>query len=174
MKRLRMSFSVALLAMSGLIMVSCQNDGGDAAKEEAKAAIENTGADAVATSDNAVPTPAADQVPTGPTTSLEFAETRHDYGAIEQGEKVAHIFKFTNTGNEALVLSNVKPSCGCTTPSWTKEPVAPGESGEIHVEFDSKGKSGKQTKTVTVTANTDPAKTVLTISGEVQKPEEAG
>ena len=92
---------------------------------------------------------------------------------IEQGEKVSHVFTFKNTGNEPLVLSNVKPSCGCTTPSWTKEPVAPGEEGEILVEFDSKGKSGKQTKTVTITANTEPAKTVLTITGEIQKAEDA-
>ena len=70
-----------------------------------------------------------------------------------------------------MVLSNVKASCGCTTPSWTKEPVAPGASGEIHVEFDSKGKSGKQTKTVTITANTDPTTTILTITGEIQTPD---
>ncbi len=174
MKRLRMSISLALVMIMGLIMTSCQSETKDGAKEEAKAAMEETGAAAVATAENTVATPSAAEVPAGPTTSLEFAETKHDYGSIEQGEKVAHIFKFTNTGNEPLVLSNVKPSCGCTTPSWTKEPIAPGDAGEIHVEFDSKGKSGKQTKTVTVTANTDPAKTVLTISGEVLKPEEAG
>ena len=171
MKSFRLSFTSLLLAMVGMVAVSCQSDSKDTAKEEARAAIEQ--ADAVATSDNSVATPAADAEPAGPTTLVEFAETRHDYGVIEQGEKVSHIFTFTNTGNEPLILSNVKPSCGCTTPSWTREPIAPGSTGEIHVEFDSKGKMGKQTKTVTVTANTDPAKTVLTITGEIQKTEDA-
>lgn len=166
MKNLRLPLSYMMIALMGLFVVSCQSDSKTDAQEEARADI--TQADAVATSDNTVPTPAASEVPTGPTTNIEFAETRHDYGMIEQGDKVSHVFTFTNTGNEPLVLSNVKPSCGCTTPSWTKEPIAPGTTGEIHVEFDSKGKSGKQTKTVTVTANTDPAKTVLTISGEIQ------
>jgi len=152
--------------------MSCQNDGKDSAKDEARSEIENPDGAAVTTSDNAAIPNAAAEVPTGPLTAIEFAENKHDYGVIEQGEKVAHVFKFKNTGNEPLVLSNVKPSCGCTTPSWTKEPIAPGADGEIHVEFDSKGKNGKQTKTVTVTANTEPAKTILTITGEVQKQEE--
>ncbi len=173
MKSFRLPLVFLLFATVGFFMVSCQGESKDAAKDEARTALETSDADAVATSDNnTVPTPAAD-APTGPTTTVEFGDTKHDYGVIEQGEKVGHVFTFKNTGNEPLVLSNVKPSCGCTTPKWTKEPIAPGEAGEIHVEFDSKGKSGKQTKTVTVTANTDPAKTVLTITGEVQKPDDA-
>ncbi len=171
MKRFRLPLTMLFAALMGLMIVSCQGDGKDAAKAEARAEIEDD-ASAVATAENAVPTPAAD-APVGPTTSIEFGDTKHDYGVIEQGEKVSHVFTFKNTGNEPLVLSNVKPSCGCTTPKWTKEPIAPGDDGEIHVEFDSKGKSGKQTKTVTVTANTEPAKTVLTITGDVQKPEDA-
>ena len=170
MKRFRFPLTLMMAGLLGLMMLSCQGESKEA-KDEARAALEGDAA-AVATAENAVPTPAAD-APAGPTTSVEFAETKHDYGVIEQGEKVAHVFKFKNTGNEPLVLSNVKPSCGCTTPKWTKEPIAPGDNGEIHVEFDSKGKSGKQTKTVTVTANTEPAKTVLTITGDVQKPEDA-
>ena len=172
MRRFRLPLTMMIVAMLGLMVMSCQTESKDAAKKEAQAALEGNSPDAVATSDNAVPTPAAD-APVGPTTTVDFADTKHDYGVIEQGEKVAHIFKFKNTGNEPLVLSNVKPSCGCTTPKWTKEPIAPGADGEIHVEFDSKGKNGKQTKTVTVTANTDPAKTVLTITGDIQKPDDA-
>ena len=170
MKSMRLPMSIFMLAVVSMFMVSCQGDK-DGAKDAARAELENTGADAVATSSNTVQTPAADAVPVGPTTNIEFAETKHDYGIIEQGEKVSHIFTFKNSGSEPLVLSNVKASCGCTTPSWTKEPVAPGESGEVHVEFDSKGKSGKQTKTVTITANTDPTTTILTITGEIQMPD---
>lgn len=170
MKSMRLPVGLLMSAVLALF-VSCQND--NSAKEEARAQLETT-ADAVATSEQTVETAsAAAEAPVGPTTAITFAETKHDFGIIEQGEKVAHVFKFTNTGNEPLVLSNVRASCGCTTPNWTKEPVAPGDEGEIHVEFDSKGKSGKQTKTVTVTANTDPAKTIVTITGEIQKSEEA-
>lgn len=170
MKRMRLPISMLIFAVVSLLMVSCQGDK-DGAKDAAREELENTGADAVATSANTVQTPAADAVPVGPTTTVTFAETKHDFGMIEQGEKVSHTFTFTNTGNEPLVLSNVKPSCGCTTPSWTKEPVAPGDEGKIEVQFDSKGKSGKQTKTVTITANTDPATTILTFTGEIQVPD---
>lgn len=169
-----MSFMLVLLATISLGLTSCQDASKDAVKDQARQELESTNASAVTTS-NTTPTAAAEEevVPTGPLTVIEFAETKHEFGAIDQGEKVAHTFTFKNTGNEPLVLSNVKPSCGCTTPSWTKEPIAPGEMGSIDVEFDSKGKTGKQTKTVTVTANTEPAKTVLTFSGEVIKPEDA-
>ncbi len=170
MKSMRLPMSFLMSALVSLFLMSCQGDK-SGAKDEARAELENTGAGAVATSGSAVETPAADAVPVGPTTTIEFADTKHDYGVIEQGEKVSHIFTFKNTGNEPLVLSNVKPSCGCTTPKWTKEPIAPGGEGEIMVEFDSKGKSGKQTKTVTITANTDPATTILTITGDIQTPD---
>jgi len=170
MKSLRLPFTVLMSAMLSLFMMSCQSDS-SGAKDEARAEMVNTAADAAADANMTVETPAANAVPIGPTTNMEFAESKHDYGVIEQGEKVSHVFKFKNTGNEPLVLSNVKPSCGCTTPKWTKEPIAPGADGEILVEFDSKGKSGKQTKTVTVTANTEPATTVLTITGDIQKPD---
>ncbi len=170
------SVALFVLAIGCLAMTSCQSDGNSAVKDQARQELEGASANAVSTSNPTSPTSietsaAEEVIPTGPLTTIEFAETKHEYGSIDQGEKAAHTFTFKNTGNEPLVLSNVKPSCGCTTPSWTKEPVAPGETGSIDVEFDSKGKSGKQTKTVTVTANTEPAKTVLTISGEVLKPE---
>jgi hypothetical protein len=94
------------------------------------------------------------------------------------GEKVEHTYTFTNTGSEPLVISNAKGSCGCTVPSWPKEPIAPGATGEILVRFDSKGKGrvggGAQTKTVTITANTTPPDTRITIKGKVNKEEAAG
>jgi len=107
--------------------------------------------------------------PTGPTTAMNFGESSFDFGTIDEGEKVSHVYKFENTGNEPLVISNAKGSCGCTVPKWPKNPIAPGESGEILVTFNSKGKTGKQTKRVTITANTDPAQTFLTITGQVTK-----
>ena len=98
-----------------------------------------------------------------------FAENEFDFGTLEEGEKVEHVFKFENTSTNPLTISNARGSCGCTVPEWPREPIAPGESGEIKVKFDSKGKKGKQNKTVTITANTIPANTILTISSDVIK-----
>ena len=107
-----------------------------------------------------------------PTTTIEFEEQEFVWGQIVQGEKIQNVFRFTNSGNEPLILTNVKGSCGCTVPRWPKEPIAPGETAEILVQFNSKGKKGKQSKRVTITANTKPAQTFLTIKGEVLIPEE--
>lgn len=106
-----------------------------------------------------------------PLTVITFDEDEFHFGEIEQGEKVRHIYRFTNTGDSPLVISNAKGSCGCTVPSWPMAPIAPGETGEIEVQFDSKGKKGKQSKRVTITANTDPAQTFLSIIGEVNVPD---
>ncbi len=114
-------------------------------------------------------------VPTGPLTSIKFEQDTYDWGKVMDGDKVTHVFKFKNTGKEPLIISNAKGSCGCTVPEWPKDAIAPGKSGEIKVIFDSKGKGGvggkDDTKKVTITANTDPADTYLTIKGKVDKKE---
>lgn len=99
--------------------------------------------------------------------AISFEENSFDFGTLEEGDKVEHVFKFTNTSDNPLTISNARGSCGCTVPEWPREPIAPGEGGEIKVKFDSKGKKGKQNKTVTITANTDPQNTMLTISSDV-------
>ncbi|HNE30288.1 MAG TPA: DUF1573 domain-containing protein, partial [Saprospiraceae bacterium] len=78
------------------------------------------------------------------------------------------MFKFKNVGSEPLLITNCKGSCGCTVPTWPKEPIPPGATGEIKVEFNTKGKPGRQSKRVTVTANTVPTETFLEIAGEVR------
>ena len=108
-----------------------------------------------------------DQEPAGPLTGISFNEYEHDFGVMDEGDVVTYYFKFTNTGAEPLILDKCKGSCGCTVPQCPKNPIAPGESGSIEVKFNSKGKKNKQTKKVTVTANTDPAQTILTITANV-------
>ncbi len=103
----------------------------------------------------------------GPTTSITFAENSHDFGTIDEGDVVTHVFTFTNTGDNPLILDRCKGSCGCTVPQCPKEPIAPGATGEIEVKFNSKGKKNKQTKTVTINANTVPEQTRITISANV-------
>lgn len=84
---------------------------------------------------------------------ITFLESTHDFGDIEQGTKVNHVFEFENSGTEPLILSNVLTTCGCTATSWPREPIAPGEGGEIAVTFNSAGKMGKQNKVVTIVSN---------------------
>lgn len=90
--------------------------------------------------------------PTGPVIAWEKAT--YDFGDITQGDKVEHVFKFTNTGTEPVVITNVQVTCGCTLPkSWPRDPIQPGGKGEITVAFNSNGKIGKQNKVVTIVSN---------------------
>jgi hypothetical protein len=84
---------------------------------------------------------------------IVFEEKSHDFGDIKQGEKVEYTFKFKNSGTEPLVLSSVQTTCGCTATNWTKEPVAPGKTGEVSAVFNSAGKLGQQNKVITVYSN---------------------
>ncbi len=156
-------------AFDGLF--GAKNDVRDAARQGLEVAGNAVSPDAAAPA--AAAKPAEPAAPTGPTTTVEWSETEFDYGTVDQGEKVNHNYKFTNTGSEPLIISNAKGSCGCTVPSWPKDPIPPGGSGEIQVQFDSKGKKGVQSKRVTITANTDPVQSFLTIKGEVSAPEGA-
>ena len=102
---------------------------------------------------------------------ISFDKKTWDFGTITDGEVVEHTFRFTNTGTSDLVISSASASCGCTIPNWPKEPILPGNSGEIEVIFKpSKGQAGsKQTKTVTVIGNTSPENTILKITAFVNK-----
>ena len=99
---------------------------------------------------------------------ITFEKTEHDFGKINEGDgRVSVDFEFKNEGMAPLVLSNVRASCGCTTPSWTKEPVEPGQSGKITVTYNPNGRPGRFQKTVTITSNaSEPTKKVY-IKGEV-------
>jgi hypothetical protein len=114
----------------------------------------------------------ASDVPSGPTTTILYEGNEFDFGTVDEGEIVKHLYKFKNTGDVPLIISNCKGSCGCTVPTWPKEPVPPGGTGEIKVEFNSKGKPSAQRKQVTVTANTTPTETFLVIKGEVRGKEQ--
>jgi hypothetical protein len=105
--------------------------------------------------------------PNLPRTSIRFDREVHDFGKIKDGDKPKTKFKFTNTGKEPLIISNAQGSCGCTVPSYPKDPIPPGKTAEIEVEFDSSNKQGEQQKTVTITANTDPEQTILTVKSTV-------
>lgn len=149
--------------------VSCASD----ASADGKGKM-TTNATPTATSD-APPAPQTAQpaTPTGPTTVMSFDATEFDFGTVDEGEKVSHTYSFKNTGDEPLILSNAKGSCGCTVPKWPKEPIPPGEDGEIIVEFNSKNKKGKRNQKVTITANTNPPQSFIYLKGEVNPSAEA-
>lgn len=105
-------------------------------------------------------------VPTD-TAVISFREYEHDFGIIAEGEKVACIFTFGNTGKGPLVISSVTSSCGCTVPKYDTKPIIPGGTGIVEVVFDSSGRNGRQTKTITVMSNASKSIVLLKISGEV-------
>jgi hypothetical protein len=109
----------------------------------------------------------AQEVESGP--KIEFEKEVHDYGTIKQYGNGTYEFKFTNTGNEPLMISNAKGSCGCTVPEWPREPIAPGESSVIKVKYDTK-RVGPFGKSVTLQSNAanEPTKTIR-IKGTVEE-----
>lgn len=99
---------------------------------------------------------------------ITFQKTEHDFGKINEGDgRVSTIFEFKNEGMEPLVLSNVKASCGCTTPTWTRTPLEPGETGTITVTYNPNGRPGRFQKTVTITSNASNPTMKIYIKGEV-------
>ena len=99
---------------------------------------------------------------------ITFDKTEHDFGKInEEDGRVSVDFHFKNEGMAPLVLSNVRASCGCTTPKWTKEPVEPGQTGVITVTYNPNGRPGRFQKTVTITSNASEATKKVFIKGEV-------
>ncbi len=114
------------------------------------------------------------EVPNPNAPVMSFAQADHDFGDIKPGSMVKHTFEFTNTGKTPLLIENATASCGCTTPNWTKEPIAPGAKGTIDVQFDSHGKTGIQNKQVSVRANTTPSITTISIKTNILPDGEQG
>ncbi|SHK09252.1 DUF1573 domain-containing protein [Epilithonimonas mollis] len=102
-----------------------------------------------------------------PLTTIAFSETDHNFGDIKKGEKVEHIYEVTNTGKNPLIISNVKPGCGCTVPDYTKEPILPGQKGKITLHFDSTNFDGSVYKSADVFLNVEKAPVKLTFSANI-------
>jgi hypothetical protein len=145
MKKLFFGISVIALAFT-----SCN--------QEAKAEIKDENLAQAAETESAVDSKFAE---------ITFENDEHDFGTVNEGDIVEHTFKFTNTGEAPLILVDAKPSCGCTVPTWTREPVQPGESGQVAIRFNTAGKPNSQTKTVTIKANTEEGTKVVRIKGMV-------
>ena len=152
-----MKITSFLLALSLIISFSCD-------KKSEKEADTQTETPAQTQADTTASKPEA-----LPGTTIAFDETEHDFGKINEGQVAEHTFKFKNSGTSPLVVRNATASCGCTIPEWTKDPIQPGGEGKILVKYNSSGKEGQITKTVSVFANTSPEETLLTITANVKK-----
>jgi hypothetical protein len=165
---------MSVLALAVLIM-SCK----DRASEKRIAELESRLAQIEGNKNEPTRTPsitpeaAPEQKPEGPLPVLNFERTDHDFGTIAEGQKVSYTYKVTNTGESPLIIQNAQPSCGCTVPTWSKDPIPVGGTGFVTAEFDSNGKPGIANKTITVTANTWPKVTTLRFKAMVTPKAEA-
>lgn len=151
MKKLLLSFSIAFLATGAYAQSHDDHKG------------HNHAAPATAAQATAAQQPASNLKPE----NMAFKMDSHDFGTIAEGPAADYEFEFTNTGKEPMTIQNVQASCGCTTPSYSKEPIAPGKSGKIKASYNTVGRPGAFTKSITVTSNAGVK--VLTIKGTVEK-----
>lgn len=152
-----------IVLMLAAVFVGCRDRAAEkriAELESRLAQIEGNSGAAATPAATPVATP-PEEKPDGPLPAFAFATTDHDFGTIKEGEKVEYTYKFTNTGEAPLIIQNAQPSCGCTVPDWSKEPIPVGGTGFVKASFDSNGKPNIQNKTITVTANTWPKVTTL-------------
>ncbi|MDN3687866.1 DUF1573 domain-containing protein [Cyclobacterium jeungdonense] len=160
--------TVLILGVSLVLTGACSQGGGekDDRIEALEQKISQLEQNQVVTPSNAQNVQAADPSSIG---AFTFEEEVFDFGTIQEGEVVEHLFTFENSGQAPLVISNIQASCGCTSPEWTKTPIKPGEEGFVKVVFNSTGKSGVQSPTVTIQANTSPNVTRLRLKGSVNR-----
>lgn len=111
-------------------------------------------------------TPAADIVVEKSNAKMTFESMTVDYGTIENGSEPLRYIKFTNTGTDPLIVKNARGSCGCTVPTWPKDPIAPGQSASMEVRYDTK-RTGPINKSITITTNEGPDNHVIQVIGTV-------
>ena len=100
---------------------------------------------------------------------ITFAEYEHNFGKVKEGKKVRYTFAFENNGSGNLVIQSATTTCGCTVPRYDRKPIAPGKGGKLDVEFDTSGRDGMQTKTITVQSNATVPVVILKITAEVTR-----
>lgn len=150
-------FAVALVELSGISSTAFINKyrGGDDHHEHAIAPDDQAKRD--------------EEVKKMKKTNMEVPETKFSFGKMKEGDKARHHYIVKNTGTEPLMIANVQTSCGCTAPSFPKEPILPGQQGEITLEFSSAGKEGHVQKNALIIANTDNSPFSIGFDAEVEK-----
>ena len=169
---MKKTLSIIALSIIGFGLVSCKKENKETQAEDAVAtdctATTTTPADsstvAPVSAETATPAPTSNQ----PLTTIALSESNFDFGKIKKGDKVEHVYEITNTGTNPLVISEVKPGCGCTAPDFTKEPILPGKKGKITLHFDSTNFDGAVNKYADVFANVEKAPIKLTFTANIQ------
>jgi hypothetical protein len=164
---------VILLSLLAVIIISCSDKKSDKKDAETKATTQSTSSVNNKAEASNMPETSMD-VNGGSTTSkelpvIDFDKREFLFGNVEEGEIVKGGFIIENKGTADLILTSVKASCGCTVPMYTKEPIKPGESGEIEFSFNTKGRAGTQSKSITVKSNAEKETEILRIKGVVEK-----
>ncbi|QIY92151.1 DUF1573 domain-containing protein [Chryseobacterium gallinarum] len=168
---MKKTLSIIALSIIGFGLVSCKKENKETQSSEAVATDSTAAATPVTTDSTAAPiagttpeTPASNQ----PSTTVALSESNFDFGNIKKGDKVEHIYEVTNTGKNPLIISEVKPGCGCTAPDFTKEPIMPGKKGKITLHFDSSSFDGNVQKYADVYANVEKSPIKLTFTANIQ------
>lgn len=155
-----MKRTILLLAVAAMIsFTSCKEESATTKIADAPAKTELASAD--------VSTSSSSDATTFP--EIVFDNEMHDFGNVKAGDVVSHEFTFTNTGDAPLKVMQARPSCGCTVPDWSKDPIAPGEKGSVTVEFNSTGTKGVQNKSVRLTTNTKKGNEVIRFKATVEQ-----
>lgn len=159
---MKKTLSIIALSVIGLGLVSCKKENKEVAATETSAGADSTAAPLTVAGEPAAP--ASNQ----PLTTIALSENNFDFGKIKKGDKVEHVYEVTNTGTNPLVISEVKPGCGCTAPDFTKEPIMPGKKGKITLHFDSTNFDGNVSKFADVFANVEKTPIKLTFTANIQ------
>lgn len=171
---MKKTLSVIALSVIAFGMVSCKKENKETTgTETAATATDSTTAAAPAPMGDSAVAPATEQTAATPAsnqplTTVALSESNFDFGKIKKGEKVQHVYEITNTGSNPLVISEVKPGCGCTAPDFTKEPIMPGKKGKITLHFDSTNFDGNVSKFADVFANVEKMPIKLTFTANIQ------
>lgn len=169
---MKKTLSIIALSIIGFGLVSCKKENKETQAADAVAtdstATTTTPADssrvAPVSDEHSAPAPASNQ----PLTTIALSESNFDFGKVKKGDKVEHVYEVTNTGTNPLVISEVKPGCGCTVPDFTKDPILPGKKGKITLHFDSSNFDGAVNKYADVFANVEKAPIKLTFTANIQ------
>lgn len=166
---MKKTLSIIALSIIGFGLVSCKKENKEVAGKET-VATDSTATTAAPADPTLAPASTETAAPASnqPLTTIALAENSFDFGNIKKGDKVEHIYEVTNTGTNPLVISEVKPGCGCTAGDFTKEPILPGKKGKITLHFDSSNFDGNVNKYADVFANVEKAPIKLTFTANIQ------
>ncbi|MGX9985420.1 DUF1573 domain-containing protein [Chryseobacterium sp. POL2] len=170
---MKKSFKYLAIAAMAISIVACKKkDDTTLVADNSSAVVENQAMDAVvdehAGHDHATEEDAMlEEAKKNPLTTVALKESDFSFGKIKKGDIVEHIYEITNTGTNPLIISSVKPGCGCTAPDYTKEPILPGKSGKITLKFDSSSFDGNVAKAADIYANVEKAPIRIGFTAEI-------